>query len=53
MTLAQVRGFLHAIATLEAERDRRFFQLTLTATRGDAKSVDALETGLRQRTLRR
>ena len=49
MTLAQVRGFLRAIAQQVAERDRVLFQLALTATRGDTKSVDAVEADLRKR----
>jgi ClpP class serine protease len=49
MTLAQVRGFLRAIALETALRDRALFQLALTATRGDAKAVDALDADLRAR----
>ncbi len=39
-TLAQVRGFLDAIARAEAARDARLLSMIAIGTRGDARNLD-------------
>jgi hypothetical protein len=40
-TVAQVRGFVAAIARTDAARDARWLSLMAIGTRGDARQLDA------------